>query len=182
MSRRRNPTTLTELEGCTLGLIWAIGSCTAYAVRAEFLHSPSVHWSGSAGAIYPLIRRLRARGLVAARAARQGARRATEYSLTAKGESALKSWISGTLEPWVVAIPMDPLRVRLRFAGILSASDRRRLVSAAADAVRPQVDDAHAFIERHRDDPAAYWLGRGALHAARARLAWLEEMLANLDS
>ena len=180
MSRRRN-LALTELEGCTLGLIWTNGPCTAYAVRAEFLRSPSVHWSGSAGAIYPLIRRLRARSLIAARPARQGARRATEYSLTAKGAAALKSWTSGTLEPWVVAIPMDPLRVRLRFAGILTAADRRRLIAAAADALRPQVDDAQAFLEQHRDDPAAYWLGRGALHTAKARLEWIEEMLAELE-
>jgi fructoselysine-6-P-deglycase FrlB-like protein len=77
---------------------------------------------------------------------------------------------------------MDALRVRLRFAGILSAPDRRRLVAAAIGAVRPQVDEARAFCDHHRDDPAAYWLGRGALLTAEARIRWLEEMRANLES
>src|SRR5262245_13459166 len=52
MTSSRN---LTELEGTALGVIWAGQPCTPYRVRRVFLDSPSPSWSGSAGAIYPLI-------------------------------------------------------------------------------------------------------------------------------
>jgi DNA-binding PadR family transcriptional regulator len=175
--RPREARALTELEGCVLGLIWSAGPCTAYAVRAELLDSPSIHWSGSAGAVYPLISRLHARGLLTARPTKQGRRRAVTYSLTRRGHSALQRWVAGTLDPWVVATPMDPLRTRVRFSGVLSGARQARLIDAALAALRAQLPDMQAFCDRYRAiDDAAYGIGRGALLIAEARIAWLEEL------
>src|SRR6476659_7226575 len=55
---------LTELEQCVLGVIWRDGPMTAYEIAALFTKSLSPYWSGSAGAIYPVVQRLRKRGLV----------------------------------------------------------------------------------------------------------------------
>jgi DNA-binding PadR family transcriptional regulator len=175
--RPREARALTELEGCVLGLIWSAGSCTAYAVRAELLASPSIHWSGSAGAVYPLISRLRARGLLNARPTQHGRRRAVAYRLSPPGKAALRRWVSGTLDAWVVATPMDPLRTRLRFSGILSGPQQVRLIESARAALEAQMPEMRAFCERYRGiDEAAYWIGRGALLIADARIAWLEEL------
>ncbi|HZE88705.1 MAG TPA: PadR family transcriptional regulator, partial [Verrucomicrobiae bacterium] len=66
---------LSELEGATLGVVWSEQPCTPYAIRRVFQTSPSPFWSGSAGAIYPLVERLETRGLVRAEATMTGRRR-----------------------------------------------------------------------------------------------------------
>ena len=57
-------TDLTDLEQAALGVVWRDGPCTPYQVRKQFLDSPTPSWSGSAGTIYPLMRRLEDMGLV----------------------------------------------------------------------------------------------------------------------
>jgi hypothetical protein len=46
---------LSELEAAVLGLVWSDGPCTAYAVRRTVQNSLSTQWSGSAGAVYPVV-------------------------------------------------------------------------------------------------------------------------------
>ncbi|HZN05057.1 MAG TPA: helix-turn-helix transcriptional regulator, partial [Candidatus Polarisedimenticolia bacterium] len=84
---------LTELEGCVLGVLSTLGPCTAYVVRCHFLESPSPYWSGSAGSIYPLLKRLRGLGLVQERPREEGRRRSILLSLTAAGRTALAGWL-----------------------------------------------------------------------------------------
>ncbi len=60
----------TVLELVILGVFHKKTSSTAYAVAKEFTTSPSSHWSGSAGAIYPIVERLSERGYLARRADR----------------------------------------------------------------------------------------------------------------
>src|SRR6185436_18926108 len=72
----------TDLEQTVLGIVWRDGPCTPYHVRSVLLRSPSSHWSGSAGAIYPLVKRLEARGLARSRAVRTGRRAGREVELT----------------------------------------------------------------------------------------------------
>ena len=58
MARQKSSRTdTTELEAAVLGVVWQDGPCTPYAIRQHFLESPAPRWSGSAGAIYPLVRR-----------------------------------------------------------------------------------------------------------------------------
>ena len=104
---------LSELEGCVLGHLWKHGPCTAYAVRKEMLDSPSSQWSGSAGAIYPLLERLERRRLVSARKASRGKRAGWLYALTPTGHERLLEWLGPPLAPDVVSIAVDPLRTRV---------------------------------------------------------------------
>ena len=73
---------LTELEGTVLGLVWARQPCTPYRVRREFTDSPSPYWSGSAGAIYPLMARLESAGLLRSAPHATGERGSRRYRLT----------------------------------------------------------------------------------------------------
>src|SRR5690242_14236558 len=93
MPRAKPARPLSDLEGCVLGCLWKHGASTPYAVRRMFLDSPSSHWSGSAGAVYPLLERLERGGLVASRHAPRGARDGWTYSLTAAGRRRLRAWL-----------------------------------------------------------------------------------------
>jgi DNA-binding PadR family transcriptional regulator len=55
-------TDLTDLEGAVLADVATRGTATSYAVAQTFSQSPSEYWSGSAGAVYPLVKRLTATG------------------------------------------------------------------------------------------------------------------------
>lgn len=180
-ARRRAP---TELEGCVLGVLGSMGPCTAYVVRCEFLESPSPYWSGSAGAIYPLLRRLAGLGLVEGRPRTEGRRRSESLSLTAAGRDALAGWLLPPLPDVVVGVPSDPLRTRLGFLAVLSPAQRRQFLADAAAGLRRQLADIEADERRHRKrgDRDAILLARGARAMQKARIAWLEEVARSLGA
>lgn len=126
---------LSELESFVLGMVWQLGPCSAYDVRRHMKASPSSQWSASAGAIYPLIRKLEGLGLVGARERWAGKRRRVEYRATAAGVRALRLWVGPPLAEEAVTVVHDPLRSRARFLGVLTAAERRRWVAAALQAL-----------------------------------------------
>lgn len=144
MTRRRS-----ELECFVLGLTWQLGPCSPYDIRRHMLLSPSSQWSGSAGAIYPLMRRLERAGLLASRAERAGKRRRREYRVTTRGMAALRAWIGPPLGSEAVTVAHDPLRSRARFLEALPPGRRR----AWLDAARAALDEVEALVraweERH---------------------------------
>jgi DNA-binding PadR family transcriptional regulator len=141
-----NNRTLTELEGAVLGAVVRDGPCTSYAVKEMFRASPSEFWSGSAGSIYPLMKRLEQRGLVASEKGSTGRRGHRTYRATPKGRRAFARWMTDAER--AAAMGIDPLRTRLVFLGQLSARDRTEFcagVEAALDELPPPAprDDAH---------------------------------------
>jgi len=170
-------TKLTELEGCALGLIWESGSCSIYAVRKVFMNSPNPYWSGSAGAIYPLVRRLEGRGLLGSREGYTGERRRILYVLTAAGLRSLRAWLGPRLPDWSVTIPVDPLRARIRFLGALKRQERAAFLANAERQLVAQIKDARTKYRSHDpgQDPFRYLVPRGVAMIAQARLAWIRE-------
>jgi DNA-binding PadR family transcriptional regulator len=105
--KRKSP--LTELEGAILSAVRRGNGITAYRLRQAFLASPSMEWSGSAGAVYPAMRRLTAAGFLDPKPS--GDQRGTaHYRLTAAGGRALFSWASDVAR--AVSAGMDPFRSR----------------------------------------------------------------------
>lgn len=102
---------LTDLEGAALAEIASRGTATSYAVAQSFERSPSEFWSGSAGAVYPLIKRLAARGLLEASAASAGRRERLDYRITDAGRAALEAWLLDAKR--ASGMGFDPLRTRL---------------------------------------------------------------------
>ena len=125
----------TELEGCVLGIVWERGPCTAYVIRTVFLESLSPYWSGSAGSIYPLVARLEARGLVAARVEPRGGRSRKELSITPEGVAALHAWLR-PLPEWTGSVPVDPVRTRMFFLGALPPEEQEAFVADAETKAR----------------------------------------------
>lgn len=172
-------TKMTELEGCTLGLIWETGTSTIYAVRKVFENSPNPYWSGSAGAIYPLVRRLEDRDLVRAREDYTGQRRRVLYELTAKGLRSFRRWLGPRAPDWSVTIPVDPLRSRIRFLGALKPSDRAEFLANAERHLKAQIKEARTRFKSFDpgEDPYRYLVPRGVAITAQARLTWIREAM-----
>lgn len=156
-------TSLTDLEGAALALIAGRGAATSYAVAQAFARSPSEFWSGSAGAVYPMIKRLAARGLLEPRPATDDKRGRLDYQVTRRGRAAMKAWLLDATR--AAGLGFDPLRTRLVHLQLVDADQRR----AFLDEVRAQFD---AIAERPAfpDDPLA-----AEIHASwlKARAAWL---------
>lgn len=173
---------LTELEGSVLGLVWAKGPCTPYTVRKEFLNSPSPAWSGSAGAIYPLIERLEHRKLIRASEHADGLRRSKRYDLTASGLSKLRAWAGPPLSQDLLGVPADPLRTRLRFLEVLPFDQQIGFLTEAERGLVEQIRTVREdYQHRIADGLMSQLMARGALYALEARLAWIREVSKQLE-
>jgi DNA-binding PadR family transcriptional regulator len=171
---RRLPA-LTELEGCVLGIVWSRGPCTAYVARKVFLDSPSPYWSGSAGAVYPLLARLEGRGFVRAQAHSAGRRASRRFALTPRGRRMLGRWLGPPLPAWILGIPMDPLRTRMGFLGALPAAQQASFLAEAERKARVHLEAARREMASGRAGRDLYdrLVSRGAVTSLEARLTWL---------
>lgn len=174
---RRPARSLSELEAFTLGLVWQKGPCSPYEIRTTMRSSPSTQWSASAGAIYPLMRRLEKMGLVDSRSARTGKRSRREYAITADGSAALREWIGPPFPAEAVTVTHDPLRTRARFLAAASPAQRRAWLKearAALDIVAQRVEEWDA--EHGAKDPFLSVVSRNGVLETAARKRWLGEI------
>ncbi|MGH7741342.1 MAG: PadR family transcriptional regulator [Candidatus Eiseniibacteriota bacterium] len=173
---------LTELEGSVLGVVWARQPCTPYRVRREFTDSPSPYWSGSAGAIYPLMSRLESAGLLRSAAHSTGGRGSRRYQITPAGRSALGRWIGPPIPLEVAGVPPDPARMRIASMDVLPPARRRALLAELEAQMREQLGRAERI---HRAGGAGGGLfdlmSLGALAMQRSRLEWIRSVAAELS-
>ena len=172
---------LSEIEGCVLALIAESGPATPYAIRKDFLDSPTPQWSGSAGTIYPLVARMQRRGLIRSKVQYTGERKGRHMSLTPAGLRAFHRWLSVPVPEWVAGIPPDPLRTRVRFLASLPPRVRREFIAEARRSAGEQLRLLEEDCERQRAlGEFQYLMARGALLSMQARLAFLDEVAAAL--
>ena len=173
----------SDLELLVLGIVWKQGPCTAHAVRMEFTHSKSSHWSGSAGAIYPLVRRLEELGLLSGSDERRGRQDRRLLSVTAAGRAALRAWLRPPFPDDLFTVQYDPIRTRLYFLGLLSAAQQERFLDAMEQGLAAQLP----ALEADRDAYLAQgWLhsalaNEGVLAVRRAQLEWIGKARGMLD-
>jgi DNA-binding PadR family transcriptional regulator len=118
---------LTDLEGAVLAEIAKRGVATSYVVARVFADSPSEFWSGSAGAVYPLTKRLAARGMLTAMADADGKRTRLDYRLTEAGRVAMEAWLLDGER--AAGMGFDPLRTRMVYLDLVSPEKRRNLLA-----------------------------------------------------
>ena len=173
---------LTELEGSVLGLVWARQPCTPYRVRREFADSPSPHWSGSAGAIYPLMARLEAAGLLRSAAHATGGRDSRLYRATPAGRRALERWVGPAVPDEVAGVPPDPIRMRIASMEVLPPAQRRELLRQLESRMLELLAKAEAA--HAAGDPGGGLfdaMSLGALAMQRTRIEWVRSVAAQLD-
>jgi DNA-binding PadR family transcriptional regulator len=163
---------LTELEGAVLSEIHHRGKATAFAVRRAFQVSPSVEWSGSAGAVYPAIKRLTSNGLIRSET-QNTARKTSHLSLTPLGIALLDDWVTDIGR--AVGVGLDPFRLRSGLWAHLPTERRQTAFLALREALFSQIAEAEAYhatldaVEQRRTELA--------LILQRARLQWVEREL-----
>jgi DNA-binding PadR family transcriptional regulator len=164
--KRKSP--LTELEGAILSAVRRGTGLTAYRLRQAFLASPSMEWSGSAGAVYPAMRRLTAAGFLDAKPSDD--RRGTEhYRLTAAGGRALLSWASDVTR--TVSAGMDPFRSRAPEWLVLRSRQRAPLLREIEKALNARC--AALELKIAAAGPIEREQASLELELQRVRLRWL---------
>jgi DNA-binding PadR family transcriptional regulator len=111
-----------------LGLLKCRQPCSGYDLRMIFARTPMGTFSDSPGAIYPALRRLEAAGLIRGTVdARFVGRPRKLYRLSAKGETALRKWLTQPVTQRDVIRGMADLS--LRFSFMEQALDRDACVA-----------------------------------------------------
>lgn len=170
---------LSELELAILGIVLKRAPCTAYLVAREFSGSPSSHWRGSAGAVYPAVSRLRRLGLLRQQRAKRLGRPCQLFSLTEKGHQSIRDWLTPPLPLAAAAHTHDPVRTRSFFLKALPPAQQRAFLVDALSQLQAQLPALEAEVERYRQcgDWFSEHAQRGCLYVLKARLAWLREFL-----
>jgi DNA-binding PadR family transcriptional regulator len=163
----------SALEYALLGLLQQEPR-SGYDLRRIFSATPFAHFSDSPGAIYPALRRLAARGLIAGGVASGGRRRRTFRPTTAGGRAWL-AWLQ--LPPTRAEVVWEPDSLMLRFAFMGDALPASAAVRFLA--VYQKETEAHvAALRRFQRDTQANVsrTGRLAFQAGVAmfltRIAW----------
>jgi DNA-binding PadR family transcriptional regulator len=165
---------LSELEGVVLGIVWKFGPCTPHAIRTHFLGSRSARFSGSAGAIYPLVARLRARGLLRSHPDVNGRQRRSLDEVTPQGKRLLVRWLRGLNDLDLGAVH-DPVRIRVYFLAALPVEARKRFLEEARAGLIRTLELMQTDLAGYERDhsPLSALATRGAIELARAQLRWL---------
>ncbi|MEJ7777008.1 MAG: helix-turn-helix transcriptional regulator [Sphingomicrobium sp.] len=96
-------------------------------VKRQFDHSASSSWSASAGAIYPLMKKLERLKLLEAASGDGGARL---FRLTEEGEMAFQEWVRSLPANAGEAMP-EPIRTRAFFLESMSQRERATFLAGA---------------------------------------------------
>jgi len=160
---------LSELEGAIMLEVHMRRRRTAFQVRSAFLKSVTSDWSGSAGSVYPAIKRLEESGYIQ-RTTEIDGRGTQTLTATSEGISALHKW---AVDPDLSAvITSDPFRTRSDYLSSLPAKKRKD----ALDAIRVKLADALIEIDNLLDQD--HILKQSANELAgqllRMRIAWLD--------
>ena len=174
----RNGSDLSEHESLTLAMIARFEPTTVYQVRKILNASPTSSFSTSPGKMYPIIERLRARGLVEAERVAGDRRNTERFHVTQSGRAAVKSWVK-TIRPTHL-LPEDPLRTHAGFADMLSKSERARWLAELRDGLKAKLVEIQRFADDHPHPEFAHALDHAAT-VTRARIDWVEAMMTEDD-
>lgn len=169
---------LTNLELTVLGIVWKKAPITAYRVRKEFITSPSTHFSGSAGSIYPLMERLTEQGLLESKSGKRGKRSHLSYGITDKGKAVLEEWLDPPLPEKSAAITFYPIRTRMYFLGLLPPERRIAFVDDALSMLSEEIREVKAFCDEYREQGEQYseLAMESGLYFLQSQVRWLKKV------
>lgn len=171
---------MTELEACVLALLCRDGPMTAYQVRKEFERSRASTWRASTGSIYPLIKRMSARGLIAAKPERGDARGTRHLAATKAGQRKVEAWLTET-PAWIGDATEDPIRTRVQFLILLPVSLRRRTIVGMAKVTEAAIAALDVYMADSNIDAIEKLAHEGARAMLEARATWLEKVLQHFN-
>lgn len=173
----REASDLTDNEGTLLGLVVRAGPLTAYQIARVYERSPVSNFNTSKGKLYPLIRRLRERGLLAAESVEGDARGTEKVRATAAGKEAVRRW-AREIRPTHL-LPEDPLRTKLQSFDLLSRDERIAWCVAAKAMLKEKLDEVEGYGETV-EVPFRDLVHENAVSTLRGRMDWLDRVLQQL--
>lgn len=169
----RSDETLTDDEATALSLLDRIQPATAHQIRKIYADSPVSSYGTSKGKIYPLIKRLKERGLMQAKRVASDSRGTESLTCTAKGRQALRSWMK-TSRPTHLLLE-DPLRTMLQSLDLLRRSEKLEWITTMQDALKAKLKE----LESYRESvfvPYKDLLHDNAAMSLRVRIEWLDRV------
>lgn len=123
---------------------------SGYDLRKIFETTPMGHYSGSPGAIYPALRRLKQRSLIQGEVDRSKSLRPREmFQPTTAGTEAFREWLARDVGPEDVIWNVDELMLRFAFHSFLeSAEATRRFLSSFSRETERYVKKLREEIKR----------------------------------
>jgi DNA-binding PadR family transcriptional regulator len=170
---------LTDSEGAILTLVLREGPVTAYQVGKSFVTSPVHTLNTSKGKLYPLIRRLNDRGLLAAEDVAGDQRGTQRFSITPAGREALKRWI--LLFRAEHELLHDPLRKKIQGFELLSKKEQQEWLESAQSTLRRKLRAVEQWPPE-AEGPFGDLVKESAKAALRARLDWLKLALSKVTA
>lgn len=170
---------LTRLENIVLSMVLRFQPVTAYRIRRTFADSIVSNFSTSAGTIYPLIRRLTAKGYLASQAV-EGSRRGAELlSCTTRGVEAIRSWVR-RIEGEDLVLE-DPVRTKMAAMEVLAPAERLAWLRDLRAEFVNQSRTLNDFYHANPDIPFGDELHDNAQSTLAARLSWIERTVKALE-
>lgn len=164
---------LTDDEGTFLSLLVRVQPATAYQISKVYEESPVSNFGTSKGKIYPLIRRLKTRGLLKAKTVPGDARGTERLECTRKGQTAVRSWVK-EIRPDHLLLE-DPLRTKLQSFDLLTQLEQQNWIVTA----RAQLQEKLQQLERYADEVTVAYKQQvhdNAVSSLKTRLAWLDRV------
>lgn len=127
-------TTPTALGYAILGLLHQEPR-SGYDLRKTFETTPMGHYSGSPGAIYPALRRLKKQGFIDGQVDRAKSLRPREvFQPTESGTEEFRKWLARDVQREDVIWSLDELMLRFSFHSFLESSSATRTFLTSFDA------------------------------------------------
>lgn len=164
---------LTDDEGTFLSLLVRVQPATAYQIAKIYEDSPVSNFGTSKGKIYPMLRRLKEKGLLTSRALDGDARRSEVLKVTARGRDAVRHWLLEIKPSYL--LPEDPFRTRVQSFDLLSKEEQLEWIAeakAGLEAKLVELEDYRSTVHvPHKD-----LLHDNAISSIEGRLAWLDRV------
>lgn len=165
---------LTDHEGTFLSLVLRIQPATAYQVARIYEDSPVSNFNTSKGKIYPLIKRLVARGVLEKRGVPGDGRGAEQLICTAAGKEAVRKWVKQIRSTHLLLD--DPLRTKVQSFELLSKDEQIAWIVEVKELLHGKLAELEAY-RQEVDVPFKDLLHDNAVQSVRMRMDWLDRML-----
>lgn len=169
---------LTDDEGTFLALLVRVQPATAYQLSKIYAESPVSNFGTSKGKIYPLIRRLKARGLIVSRRVTGDARGSELLQSTRGGREAVRVWVKH-IRPTHLLLE-DPLRTMVQSFDLLSREEQIAWIENASAGLQRKLAELEAYAAGVTV-PYKEQVHDNAVSSVRCRLEWLDRLSENLD-
>lgn len=164
---------LTDNEGSLLGLVARTEPVTAYQLMKIYERSPQGNFNASSGGIYPLIKRLKQRGLLVVKQVKGDKRGTRQIMCSSLGHEAIRNWVQNIRSAHTLL--EDPLRTKIMSFEHLTKTEQLAWVSN----VRKQLTDKIADVVEYGASvsvPFQPLVHANAMSSLEWRLRWLDDV------